>query len=53
VDKIWSDGAWDDYLHWQTQDQKTLRRVNQLLLDIDRNSALFQPGFYRKFCISC
>jgi toxin YoeB len=37
MDKIWSDGAWEDYLYWQDQDKKTLRRVNQLLLDIDRN----------------
>jgi len=37
MDKIWSDGAWEDYLYWQTQDKKTLRRVNQLLQDIDRN----------------
>ena len=37
MDKIWSDGAWEDYLYWQTQDKKTLRRVNQLLFDIDRN----------------
>ena len=37
MDKIWSDGAWEDYLYWQAQDKKTLRRVNQLLLDIDRN----------------
>ncbi|MDR2892230.1 MAG: Txe/YoeB family addiction module toxin [Deltaproteobacteria bacterium] len=37
MDKIWSDGAWEDYLYWQGQDKKTLRRVNQLLLDIDRN----------------
>ncbi len=37
MDKIWSDEAWEDYLYWQTQDKKTLRRVNQLLLDIDRN----------------
>jgi len=35
--KFWSDEAWEDYLYWQTQDKKTLRRVNQLLLDIDRN----------------
>ena len=35
--KIWSDEAWEDYLYWQAQDKKTLRRVNQLLLDIDRN----------------
>ena len=28
MDKIWSDGAWEDYLYWQAQDKKTLRRVN-------------------------
>lgn len=35
--KAWDDDAWDDYLHWQTQDRKTLRRINALLKDIDRN----------------
>lgn len=37
MDKIWHDSAWDDYLFWQTHDKKTLRRINQLLKDIDRN----------------
>lgn len=35
--KVWDDFAWDDYLYWQAQDRKTLKRINQLLLDIDRN----------------
>ena len=35
--KTWTDRAWDDYLYWQTQDKKTLRRINQLLQDISRN----------------
>jgi toxin YoeB len=35
--KIWSDGAWDDYLYWQTQDRKTLKRVNALLKDTERD----------------
>lgn len=35
--KIWDDFAWEDYLYWQTQDRKTLKRINQLLQDIDRN----------------
>ena len=34
--KIWSDNAWEDYLHWQTQDRKTLKRINDLLRDIER-----------------
>ena len=28
--------GWDEYLHWQMQDKKTLRRINQLLKDIQR-----------------
>ncbi|MDR1830396.1 MAG: Txe/YoeB family addiction module toxin [Candidatus Fibromonas sp.] len=35
--KIWQDEAWVDYLYWQTQDKKTLKRINLLILDIDRN----------------
>ncbi|HHU11976.1 MAG TPA: type II toxin-antitoxin system YoeB family toxin [Clostridiaceae bacterium] len=35
--KVWSDDARDDYLHWQSQDKKTLRKINDLLKDIDRN----------------
>ena len=34
--KIWFDEAWEDYLYWQLQDKKTLKRVNQLLKDIVR-----------------
>lgn len=29
--------GWDDYLYWQTQDKKTLKRINQLLKDIQRS----------------
>lgn len=35
--KIWSDRAWDDYLSWQTEDKKTLKRINELIKDIERN----------------
>ena len=35
--KEWSDAAWDDYLYWQTQDKKTLKKINALIKDIDRN----------------
>jgi len=37
MNKVWSDDAWNEYLYWQTQDRKTLKRINQLLQDIDRN----------------
>ncbi|MBE8951585.1 MAG: Txe/YoeB family addiction module toxin [Quinella sp. 1Q7] len=33
----WEEKAWLEYLHWQTQDKKTLKRINKLLKDIDRN----------------
>lgn len=32
-----SENAWKEYLYWQTQDKKTLKRINQLLQDIERN----------------
>ncbi len=35
--KSWSDDAWEDYLYWQNNDKKTLKRIHQLLKDIDRN----------------
>lgn len=28
--KIWDDDAWEDYVYWQTQDKKTLKRINAL-----------------------
>ncbi|BDF47606.1 Txe/YoeB family addiction module toxin [Eisenbergiella sp.] len=34
--KVWFDEAWDDYLYWQMQDRKTLKRINALLKDIER-----------------
>ena len=33
--KIWFDEAWEDYIYWQTQDKKTLKRINILLKDIE------------------
>jgi toxin YoeB len=30
--------AWEDYLYWQTQDKKTLKRINQLIQDIGRST---------------
>ena len=31
-----SEEGWEDYLYWQTQDKRTLKRINQLLRDILR-----------------
>ena len=35
--KIWFDEAWEDYLYWQSQDKKTLKRINMLIRDIERD----------------
>lgn len=43
MQKLWSTKAWDDYLYWQEQDKKTLRRINKLIQSIER-SALDPAG---------
>ena len=35
--KIWSDSSWDDYLYWQNENKKLLKRINLLIRDIERN----------------
>ena len=35
--KSWTDEAWEDFEYWTRQDKKTLKRILQLLKDIDRN----------------
>lgn len=39
-EKIWSDDAWEDYPYLQTQDKKTLKRINQLIKDIECNECM-------------
>ena len=43
-EKIWSDEAWEDYLYWQLEDKKTLKRINQLVKDIERNGWNWKTG---------
>lgn len=33
----WDEEAWSDYIYWQGQDKKTLKRINELIKDIQRN----------------
>ena len=35
---LWEETAWDDYCSWQLEDKKTLKRINALLKDIQRES---------------
>lgn len=37
MNKAFTDIGWEDYLYWQTEDRKTLRKINTLLKDIERN----------------
>ena len=32
-----AEDAWEEYLYWQTQDRKTLKRINALLKEIQRS----------------
>ena len=58
MEKIWSDDAWDDYLYWQTQDKKTLKRINALIKSIERDGIMegigkpeplkYRPGYSRR-----
>lgn len=57
MEKVWSDDAWDDYLYWQTQDKKTLKKINSLIKDIERNGIQglgkaerlkYRPGYSRR-----
>ncbi len=33
----WTKEAWTDYVYWQSQDKKTLKRINKLILDAQRS----------------
>lgn len=54
---IFSPVAWSDYLYWQSEDKKTLKRINQLLKDIQRSSFVgigkpeslkYLPGYWSR-----
>lgn len=36
--------GWEHYVYWQTQDRKTLRKINCLMESIDRDGALQGTG---------
>ncbi|WP_291289504.1 Txe/YoeB family addiction module toxin [Enorma sp.] len=35
--KAWTDDAWDDCLWWRLHDRKMLKRINQLIRDVERD----------------
>jgi len=36
VKLIFSDEAWEDYLHWQKQDKRMMERINKLIRETAR-----------------
>lgn len=36
---IWFEEAWEDYLFWQREDKKTLKRINVLIKDIGKGTS--------------
>ena len=34
---IFSEHAWEDYIYWQRTDKKTIKRINELIEDIQKN----------------
>lgn len=41
---VWTEEAWKDYLYWQLQDRKTLKRINKLIGDVMRNGNMHGIG---------
>lgn len=39
MDKTFHERGFEDYQYWQNQDRKTLKRINDLIKDIERNGA--------------
>lgn len=37
MNKVFTSNGWEDYIYWQTEDKKTLKKINTLLKDIDQN----------------
>jgi len=44
MNKNWSDDAWSDYEYWQAQDKKTIKKINNLLKDVERNGVSSGTG---------
>jgi toxin YoeB len=55
VNLEWTPTAWEQYTSWQTEDKKMVKRINDLIKDIDRNGLLKglgkpEPLKHRKAC---
>lgn len=34
---VFTETAWEQYIHWQTEDKKMIKRINQLIKSIQRD----------------
>lgn len=55
MDVVFTPTAWEQYLKWQEEDKKVIKRINELIKDIDRNGLLRgkgkpEPLKHRKVC---
>ena len=52
---IWSDKSWNEYLYWQTQDKKILKKINTLIKDIkiDPSDGLGKPEQLKHELVGC
>lgn len=37
MNKLFTSVGWEEYIYWQTEDRKVLKKINNLLKDIERN----------------
>ena len=37
MNKLFSEHAWDEYLYWHNKDKKILKKIHELIRDIERN----------------
>ena len=37
MNKVFTENGWKDYVYWQTEDRKKLKKINMLIKDIERN----------------
>ena len=42
--KLWEDDAWEEYKEWLNVDKKILKRINELIKDIERYGVLEGRG---------
>ena len=55
--KAWTDDGWADYVYWQTEDKRTLKKISSLIKSIERDGPLkgeghpeplkYRPGYSR------